>query len=138
MHDHDSMPGMRPGSRRLCKPRSSVAMRTIAGVVFAALEAHAQVASVPPSPTVRTLHGQITASGHEPIRGAIVQLRNDRSETLVTYITGNNGLYIFQRLDGNTDYEVWVMFRGHRTRTHSISKFDSHMDKIINFRVSTY
>ncbi|MGC9199662.1 MAG: carboxypeptidase-like regulatory domain-containing protein [Acidobacteriaceae bacterium] len=107
-------------------------------MAFAVLEAQAQVASLPPQTSLRTLHGQITSSGHEPVRGAIVQLRNDRSATLVTYITDSSGYYSFQRLDGGTDYEIWVMFRGHRSRTRSISKFDSHMNKIINFRVRTY
>ncbi len=132
------MPSITPRSRLRRLRRSRVAVLTVAGVVFAALEANAQVASLPSQASLRTLHGQITASGHEPVRGAIVQLRNDRSEMLVTYITGSNGYYRFQRLDSGTDYEIWVMFRGHRSRTRSISKFDSHMDKIINFRVRTY
>ena len=42
------------------------------------------------------------------------------------------------RLDGNIDYEVWVVFRGRRTPTHSISKFDSHMAKVINFTMRTF
>ena len=132
------MSNLAPRSRRRCKLRSRAAIRTLAAVIFVALEAHAQVASLPPPIPLRTLHGQITDGGHEPIRGAVVQLRNDSSETLVTYITGNNGRYRFQRLDGNTDYEVWVMFRGRRSRSRSISKFDSHMDKVINFRISLY
>ncbi len=132
------MSNLAPGSPRRCKLRSRAAIQAVAAVILVTFEAHAQVGALPPPTTLRTLHGQITGGGHEPIRGAVVQLRNDGSETLITYITGNNGHYRFQRLDSNTDYEVWVIFRGRRSRTHSISKFDSHMDKVINFRLRLY
>jgi hypothetical protein len=46
--------------------------------------------------------------------------------------------YNFKRLDGNIDYQVWVLFRGHRSATRSISMFDSHMAKVIDFTVRTY
>jgi hypothetical protein len=67
-----------------------------------------------------------------------VELRNINSGEVVTFITDGSGRYDFKRLDGNTDYEVWVLFRGKRSVTHSISKFDSHMTKVIDFTVRTY
>jgi hypothetical protein len=91
-----------------------------------------------PQSSVRNLTGKITDSGHEPIRGAIVELRNSETLVVVTYITDASGQYNFKRLDGTTDFEVWVLFRGHRSATRSISKFDSHMAKVINFTVRTY
>ena len=89
-------------------------------------------------PSVRSLSGQVTDTSHEPIRGAIVELRDEKSNEVVTYLTDAEGHYEFRRLDGNIDYEVWVVFRGRRTPTHSISKFDSHMAKIINFTMRTF
>ena len=89
-------------------------------------------------PTVRNLSGIITDSGHEPIRNAVVELRNINSGEVVTLITDGSGHYDLKRLDGNTDYEVWVLFRGKRSVTHSISKFDSHMTKVIDFTVRTF
>lgn len=88
--------------------------------------------------TLRSLSGTITDSGNEPIRGAVVELRNGDTNGVVTYITEANGRYNFKRLDGAADYEVWVLFRGNRSTTHSISKFDNNMVKIINFTVRTY
>jgi hypothetical protein len=104
-------------------------------LMLGALPAAAQVAS---QPTVRTLSGIVMDPSHEPIRGAIVELRNESSHELVTYITETNGSYDFKRLDGNADYVVWVVFRGRHSPTHTISKFDSHMAKVINFTVRTY
>lgn len=91
-----------------------------------------------PNPTQRSLSGTITASGHEPVRGAVVEVRNVATNVVVTYITDTTGKYNFKRLDGNVDYEVWVLFRGNRSTTRSVSKFDSHMVKVIDFTVRTY
>ncbi len=95
-------------------------------------------AQMPDQATVRTLTGVVTDTSHEPIRGAVVELRNESSRALMTYITDTNGAYSFKRLDGNTDYAVWVVFRGRHSPGHTISKFDSHMAKVINFTIRTY
>lgn len=103
-----------------------------------ALVALPVAAQMPTQATMRSLTGTVTDSGHEPIRGAVVELRNESSHALVTFITEANGSYNFKRLDGNADYMVWVVYRGKQSSTHTISKFDSHMDKVIDFTVKTF
>ena len=88
---------------------------------------------MPSQPSVRTLSGTVTDTGHEPIRGAIVQLRNQNSNQMLTYLTDANGRYSFKRLNGNADYDVHVIYRGRHSPSRSISKFDSHMSKVIDF-----
>jgi hypothetical protein len=110
----------------------------IACVAVAAFLSVSGLRSQIPQPTVRNLSGIVTDGSHEPVRGAVVELRDDKTNEVVTYLTEINGRYNFKRLDGGTDYEVWVLFRGHRSPTHSISKFDSHMQKVINFKVRTF
>jgi len=95
-------------------------------------------AQLPTQPTLRTLNGIVTDTNHEPVRGAVVELRDESSHALVTYITDANGAYNFKRLDGNADYVVWVVFRGRHSPSRTISKFDSHMAKDINFTIQTY
>ncbi len=112
-----------------------VAVCVAACLMLAALPVAAQM---PTQTTLRTLSGTVTDTGREPIRGAIVELRNESSHELVTYITEIDGTYNFKRLDGNADYVVWVVFRGRRSPTHTISKFDSHMTKVIDFKVKTF
>jgi hypothetical protein len=93
---------------------------------------------MPTQATQRTLSGIVSDTNHEPIRGAVVEMRDESSHAVMTYITEANGAYNFKRLDGNTDYMVWVVFRGRHSPSHSISKFDSHMAKVINFTIRTY
>ena len=105
------------------------------GMMLPTLPSHAQDLS---QPTIRTLTGTVTDTSHEPIRGAVVELRNGKSNEVISYLTDASGHYDFKRLDGNTDYDVWVLYRGRHTPTHSISKFDSHMAKVIDFTIRTY
>jgi len=124
---------------RTVEPRHNwiamVAVCVGACLMLVALPAAAQM---PTQATVRTLTGTVADTSHEPIRGAVVELRNESSRELATYITEANGSYEFKRLDGNADYVVWVVFRGRHSETHTISKFDSRMAKVINFTVRTY
>jgi hypothetical protein len=91
-----------------------------------------------PERSLRSVNGTITDSGREPIRGAVVELRSGATNSVVSFITDANGRYNFKRLDGGSDYELWVLFRGNRSTTRSISRFDNHMDKIIDFTVRTF
>ncbi len=108
---------------------------TVAVTLLGALPARAQQM---PTPSVRSLSGRVTDTSHEPIRGAIVQLRNSDTREVITYLTDESGRYNFKRMDGNVDYEVWVIFRGQPSAARTISKFDSHMIKVINFTVRVY
>ena len=43
-------------------------------------------AQMPTQATVRTLSGTVVDTSHEPIRGAVVELRNESSHSVVTFI----------------------------------------------------
>ena len=86
----------------------------------------------------RTLTGTVTDPHHEPLRGAVVKLQVGDTATITTYITGPDGRYIFKRLDGNVDYKVWATFRERTTKAHEISKFDSKLDKVVDFSIETF
>ncbi len=88
--------------------------------------------------TFRDLSGTVTDPGHEPLRGAIIQLEADGSHEVLTYITEADGRYHFKRLSGETNYRVWVVFRKRNSKSHEISRFDDHMDKVINFTIEAF
>ncbi len=120
------------------KAMTCVAAGILLGTAALWLRAEPACSQIVPQPSVRNLSGTITDTGHEPIRNAVVELRNVATGEVVTYITDKSGHYNFKRLNGNVDYEVWVLFRGIRSPTRSISKFDSHLTKVIDFTVRTY
>jgi hypothetical protein len=120
------------GSRRIARTTLVLAVALLSQPVLGPLM-QAQQAIAP-----RTLTGTVTDTSHEPIRGAIVELQNSANNSIETYLTTADGHYIFKRLNSETDYRVWVVFRTRHTPARSISKFDSHPAKVIDFKISSY
>jgi len=98
----------------------------------------AQTPSKLQAQTLRTVTGVVTDDHHELLRGVVVELENPANHQIVSYLTAADGRYIFKRLDGNTDFQIWATFRGHKSAVHSISMFDTHMDKVIDIVCKTY
>lgn len=103
-----------------------------ASSLFLGLQADAQA-----NAGLRNVSGRVT-DGHEPLQGAVVQLQDPNNNSIVTYLSDPDGSYHFKRLNGSTDFNVWADYHGHRSAVHAISKFDSHMEKVINLTIKTY
>jgi hypothetical protein len=81
----------------------------------------------------RNLSGTVTDHQHEPLKGAVVQAENGVTMGVVSYITKRDGKYAFKRLDGKTDYRLWVTFRGTKSKVRRLSQFDTNRPKVVNF-----
>lgn len=73
--------------------------------------------------TTRDLHGTVTDRHHEPLRGAVVQLENETTHSVISYLTGRSGQYSFKRIGGDTDYEVWATYHGVRSKQRELDRF---------------
>jgi hypothetical protein len=74
--------------------------------------------------SVRDLTGTVKDRGHEPLKGAVVQLENEATHSVVSYITGRSGQYSFKRISGDTDYQVSATYRGARSKVKELDKFN--------------
>lgn len=86
--------------------------------------------------TSRSLKGTVTDQHQVPLKGAVVQVRNEETDGVVSYITGADGRYSFKRLEGDTDYRIWATVHGHRSKRKNLSLFDPSKAKTINFTIS--
>lgn len=85
--------------------------------------------------TTRELTGKVTDGHNEPLRGAVVQVQNGVTASIISFITGEDGRYTFKRLDGQTDYRFWATFRGQKSKVENLSKFDNDKPKVANLVV---
>ncbi len=114
------------------KPRSLTAVVTLlAGVValFSTSDLGAQ-------PTYRNLQGTVRDRHHEPLRGAVVEIENQNTHSVTSYITDESGRYSFKRLQSDTDYSVWSTYRGQHSKTKTLSLFDTRTTKRIDLIVT--
>ncbi len=89
--------------------------------------AHAQYTRAP----LRSVAGTVTDAGQEPLRGAVVQIEALDTLTIQSYETDERGTYRFRNLRSDCDYSVWATFRGNRSKTRAMGKFDRQLDRDI-------
>ncbi len=81
----------------------------------------------------RTLTGTVTDRSKEPLKGAIVEVQNESTTSIVSYITDASGTFAFKRLSSNADYRVTVTYRGHHPKARELSHFDSNANPVFHF-----
>jgi hypothetical protein len=84
---------------------------------------------------LRRLTGTVTDPQREPLAGAVVQLHDDTTDSVISYITDRTGRYKFSRVSPQDDFHVSAQYRGHTSRSKSISKFDSKPNRTIRLVV---
>jgi len=106
--------------------------------LLACVAATAQQASAPRMLDVqytrnapRNITGTVHDGGNEPLRGAVVQVEQEGTMTIQSYVTDERGTYRIRNLSSTMDYQVWATFRGHHSKHFEISKFDKQADREI-------
>jgi len=104
------------------KRHRSLRIALLAGAATFALGAHAQA-------TERTITGTVMDRQCEPLAGAVVQVHSESTLSVISYITGRNGSYIFKHLSPDDSYQVFATYRGSRSRRFRLSRFDSRLNR---------
>lgn len=85
----------------------------------------------------RSLNGTVRDKNDAVLANAIVYLKNMRTLAVKTYISGNDGVYRFNGLSPNADYEVYAEFNGARSDTKTVSSFDGRKSITYNLKIDT-
>jgi Carboxypeptidase regulatory-like domain len=81
--------------------------------------------------TQRIVQGKVVDSNEAPAEGAIVYLRNDKTQEVRTYISTQGGAYRFGQLSSNADYSLWAEYQNKKSKNRTISSFDEK--RVFNF-----
>ncbi len=84
---------------------------------------------------LRTVRGQVLSKDDNAIVGAIVYLKNQRTQTVRTYISDREGSYRFSGLDPNVDYELHAEHQEQTSSKRTVSSFDSRKEIVVNLKV---
>ncbi len=88
-------------------------------------------------PQERIATGKVVAKDGSPIAGAIVYLKDSRTNTVRTYIADQDGGFRFGELSQDTDYVLWAESDGVRSKSRQISSFDSEREFYFLFRINS-
>jgi hypothetical protein len=84
---------------------------------------------------LRSVHGIVTDKADTPIPGAVVFLKNTRTNAVRSYIADDSGNYRFSGLDPNTDFELHAEKDGAKSPTRTISSFESRKEIVVNLKL---
>ena len=100
-------------------------------------------ASLPPGfaqtigQAVRVVQGIVRDSSNQPQANAVVYLQDQKTLEVRTYITQADGRYRFGQLSSEVDYQLWAEYKGHKSKTRSISSFDSKKQFNFDLKIET-
>lgn len=83
----------------------------------------------------RSLQGQVLDDRDAGIPGAIVYLKNTKTLAVKTFIADKEGIYKFNALSPNVDYEVYAEKDGKKSDNKTLSSFDSRKQATINLKI---
>jgi hypothetical protein len=72
----------------------------------------------------RNVHGIVKDESDNPVKGALVNLKNLSTNQTVTFITKQDGKYYFDELSREQDYELMAALPGKNTPVKKLSHFD--------------
>jgi hypothetical protein len=83
------------------------------------------------------VQGVVRNETDQPQANAVVYLQDQTSLQVRTYITEADGRYRFGQLNSDVDYQLWAEFKGHKSKTRSISSFDSKKQFLFDLKIDT-
>ena len=84
---------------------------------------------------LRTLSGVVKDDSDALVEGAVVQLKNKKTEHIRSFITLQDGAYYFNGLSPNIDYELKAASKGRVSGTKTLSVFDTRKKLVFNLKV---
>ena len=83
----------------------------------------------------RTVHGMVINKNGQPVKGAVVRLRNLKTNKVKYVTTKEDGTYSFSDLATNVDYHIHATYGSIRSKSHTLSALDDSSRIILNLRV---
>ena len=114
----------RRGVAILCALMSFAALSAVPRIA-AATTAATQTTKVP---KLRTVEGEVCRRDGSPVQGAVVYLKDEKSLAVKSYLSDEQGQFHFRQLSMSLDYDLWAELNGKRSKTKSISQFNSKPD----------
>jgi Carboxypeptidase regulatory-like domain len=78
----------------------------------------------------RIVHGIVKDEHDNAVNGALVNLKNLKTNQTLTFITKANGTYSFEELSRDDDYELSAAYSGKTTAVKKLSHYDSQTNSM--------
>jgi hypothetical protein len=84
---------------------------------------------------LRSVKGNVADKSDSPLPGAVVFLKNTRTNAVRSTFADPDGNYRFSGLDPNADYEVRAEFEGAKSPVKTASSLDNRKEIVLNLKI---
>ncbi|HEU5022515.1 MAG TPA: carboxypeptidase-like regulatory domain-containing protein [Bryobacteraceae bacterium] len=88
------------------------------------------------NPHERSVHGTVKDAEGNPAAGAVVELKNKRTQEIRSIVTRDKGAYLFSGLNKDDDYELSATQKDRASKPHVLSTYDPRENPLINLRLT--
>ena len=85
----------------------------------------------------KLLHGHVFGTQDQPLPGAIVYLKNSRTQAIKVSTADQEGVYHFPQVPQHIQFEVWAEYNGSKSESRNLSDLDIRTDVTANLRIDT-
>jgi hypothetical protein len=83
----------------------------------------------------RTVSGTILDENSQPVVGATVFLKNEKTKAIRSYISTADGHFRFSQVDMSVDFELWAEKDGKKSATRTVSSWDDRKEFILDLKI---
>ena len=84
---------------------------------------------------MRVVSGAVLDAGSEPVVGATVFLKNQKTKAIRSYTSTAKGHYYFAQVNMVDDYDLWAEKGGQKSATKTVSAWDSRKEFVSDLKL---
>ena len=88
-------------------------------------------------PTIRIVQGTVRDASDQFAPAAVVQIKNMKTLQIRSFITKEDGKFMFNNLGRDVDYEVKAEGKGFVSAAKTVSTFDDRKVAVVNLKLDT-
>ena len=79
--------------------------------------------------------GTVLNEGSQPVAGAIVYLKNQKTKAIRSYTSTADGHFHFAQIDMSVDYDLWAEKDGKKSTTKTVSSWDERKEFVSDLKL---
>jgi hypothetical protein len=83
----------------------------------------------------RTVSGTVLTDDAQPVVGATVFLKNEKTKAIRSYSSTADGHFHFAQVDMSVDFDLWAEKDGKKSATKTVSSWDDRKNFILDLKI---
>lgn len=84
---------------------------------------------------MRVVSGAVLTESSEPVVGATVFLKNQKTKAIRSYTTTAKGHFYFAQVNMVDDFDLWAEMKGQKSASKTVSSWDSRKEFVIDLKL---